>query len=49
MKTKIDYKARKKDIIRMRKNRYQLKDIAKKHGISKQRVFQILQANLTKS
>lgn len=35
---------RKKDILRMRANRYKLKDIAKKYGITTGRVWQIIRS-----
>lgn len=41
-KTNQHDKKRRKDIIRMRRNRYKLREIAEKYGITKQRVYQIL-------
>lgn len=41
-------KKRLKEIKRMRKNRYKLREIGEKFGITKQRVYQILKGmNLT--
>lgn len=40
--TKQELQKRKQDMIRMRKNRYKLKDIASKYGITIGRVWQIL-------
>ena len=37
---------RKKDILRMRANRYKLKDIAKKYGITTGRVWQIIENHI---
>ena len=42
MKTTINPKTRQKDIIKMYKNRYTLKVIGEKYGITKQRAWQIL-------
>ena len=42
--TKQELQKRKQDIKRMRKNRYKLKDIASKYGITTGRVWQIIRS-----
>lgn len=42
--TKEELKKRKQDILKMRKNRYKLKDIAVKHKITLGRVWQIIKS-----